>query len=170
MHISGKIIREAYNSTEIGVAGANKGEWQKTVRLDVSVDDSMKEADDTGTAAQLAYAELLRAQNIPTTGTVTVKGIQDILPGQQVYINAHKSYNTYNIADTYRTTQIIHKFKGNSFTSQLDLTDDLLNSFGSGPGEQLSALAKVLRVDPEAKSLKSSGIDELVERLSVDYP
>jgi hypothetical protein len=49
------------------------------------------------------------------------------------------------------------------------LTDDLVNSFGSGPGEQLSALAKVLYVDPEAKSLKSSGVDELVERLSINY-
>ena len=166
LHISGKIIREAYNSTAI----AANDEVQKTIKLDISVDDSLKGAEDSGTAAQLAYAELLRTQYIPTTGQVTIKGIQDILPGQQVYINAHKSYNTYNITDTFRATQIIHKFEGNKFHTQLDLTDDLINSFGSGPGEQLSALAKVLYVDPEAKSLKSSGVDDLVARLSVDYP
>lgn len=165
LHFSGKLIREAYDSDEITA----NDEVQKTVRLDISVDDSMKEADDTGTAASLAYAELIRAMTIPTTGSVTIKGTPDILPGQQVYINAHKAYNTYRIADTFRATQIIHHFENTKFSTQLDLTDDLVNSFGSGPGEQLSALAKVLYIDPEAKSLKSSGVDELVERLSIDY-
>ena len=166
LHISGKLIRESYNSTEI----AATPEIQKTVRLDVAVDDSMKETDDTGTAARLAYAELLNVQTVPTTGTIHIKGAQDILPGQQVYIQAHKHYSTYAIGDTFRVTQAIHSFKNNQFSTQLDLTDDLVNSFSAGPAEQLSALAKVLYVDPEAKSLKSSGIDALVERLSVDYP
>jgi hypothetical protein len=98
------------------------------------------------------------------------RGYPQILPGQLCDIEAHKTNaGTYGINDTFRITQIIHKYTPQGFTTQLDVTNDLVNTFSAGPGEQLSALAKVLYVDPEAKSLKSSGIDELVERLSIDY-
>lgn len=169
LHFSGKIIREAYDSTDIAAKGI---EIQKIIRMDTAVDDSMVASDDTGTAARLAYAELLRAETIPTVGTVTLRvGAHDILPGQKVYVNAHKkSDGTYAIAEAFRATQIIHNFTPQGYTTKLDLSNDLVNSFGSGPSEQLSAVAKLFFVDPEAKSLKFSGIDEFVDRLSVDYP
>jgi hypothetical protein len=167
LHISGKLIREAYNSTSITA----NNEYQKPVRLEIAVDDSMKAADDSGTAAQLAYAELLHAQSTPVIGFVKTLGAVDVLPGQLVYINADKqSSGSYRIADSFRIKQITHQFTADGFFTVLDLTDDLVNTFAVGPNNLLSELARVQYVDPEAKSLKSGGIDTLVNRLSKDYP
>jgi len=165
LHLTGKIIREAYNSTHINLYN----EIQKIVHMDTAVNDSIKTADDTGTAARLAYAELLASQSQPTRGTITTPIITDILPGQLVAVKHDWRYGTkYGIDEDYRIQQVHHHFGAKPQTT-LTVTNDLTNSFAAGPSEALSALARALFYDPEAKSLKTTGIDTLVQRLSIDY-
>jgi len=167
LHFSGKIVREAYNSTNIT---ANK-EVQKTIRMDISVDDSMKASDDTGVAARLAYAELLRSQATPMVGTITTPGIVDILSGQKVHVHADKqSSGSFRVDSDFRVKVAEHNFSESGFTTTLQLTDDLANSFAKGPADLLGALKKAVFVDPEAKNLTVGHLDTSVPRLSVDYP
>ncbi len=170
LHITGKIIREAYNSTNITA----NDEHQKIVHMDVSVNDSMQEADVTGTAAMLAYAELLTTDTTPIVGQVTIPLAYDIKPGQLVHINYNlQPSGSYRVDSNFRVQQAIHNFQTPNPTTTLDLTDDMINTFAKGheasPTSQLAALHKALFVDPEAKSLKTTGVDELVQRLSHDY-
>lgn len=167
IHFAGKIIREAYNSTNISA----NDEHQKIVRMNTSVEDSMKQADDSGMAARLAYAEMLRAQTIPVVGTVKLYGIVDILPGQWVHIHAEKTNGTFRIDDDFRVKQVQQDFLGfHEFYTTLSLTDDLTNTFAKGPAEVISEYHKTLFIDPEAQSLRATGIDTLVPRLSINYP
>jgi hypothetical protein len=172
LHVSGKIIREAYNSTSI----AANDEYQKIIKLDVAVDDTMEASDATGTAGYLAYAELLTRQTTPVTGQVTCPSlIVDIYPGQLVHIHGTKRPGgTFRVNSDFRVQQIIHTVSKGGASTTLDLTDDVKNTFATGhassPTAQLSALKKALFVDPEAKSLKSGAVDELISRLSKDYP
>lgn len=167
LHFTGKIIREAYNSTNITA----NDEHQKIVRMNSSVEDSMKQTDDSGMAARLAYAELLRAQTTPRVGTVKLYGIVDILPGQWVHIHAEKTNGTYRINDDFRVKQVQQQFLGfHEFYTTLSLTDDLLNTFAKGPAELVSGYYKTVFTDPEAQSLKTTGVDPLVPRLTIDYP
>lgn len=167
IHFTGKIIREAYNSTNI----AANNEHQKLVRMNSAVDDSMIAATDTGMAAMLAYAELLRAQTIPTIGTVKLYGIVDMWPGMWVHIHAEKTNGTFRIDSDFRVKEVQHEFSGlHEFYTSLMLTDDMNNSFAKGPSEMMSIYRNVVFIDPEAQSLKTTGIDPLVPRLSVDYP
>lgn len=171
LHITGKLIREAYNSTEI----AANAEVQKIVHMNTSVNDSLKVADDTGTAARLAYAELLTAQATPYVGQIICPLIPDILPGQLIHIHHNKRLDgtTYRINSDFRVQNIVHNFQLPKPTTTLDVTSDVINTFAKGhdasPSANLSALHRLVYVDPEAKSLKTTGIDTLVNRLSVDY-
>lgn len=170
LHITGKIVREAYNSTSITA----NDEVQKTVQMQTSVNDMLKAADDTGTAARLAYAELLVAQKTPIVGQVTIPLAEDVLPGQLIHIHSDKQVDgSFRVDSDFRVQQIIHEFAKRAVTI-LDLTDDVVNIFAKGhaasPSANISALAKVMFTDPEAKSLKTTGIDTLVTRLSKDYP
>lgn len=167
LHFSGKVVREAYNSTDIGTYD----EHQKVIRMDTAVDDTMNQADDSGTAAQLAYAELLASQYIPRVGSVTVPGIVDVLPGQLTHLHAEQQpAGTYRIDADFRVVLITHTFDRRGFRTQLDVTDDVTNSYTYGPHQKLREMARVLYTDPEAKNVKGSGVDLLVSRLSVDYP
>jgi len=167
LHFTGKIIREAYNSTSI-VANA---EHQKIIRMNSAVDDSMKQADITGTAARLAYAELLTAQKTPIIATLETPGIVDLLPGQYMHIHAAKrNSGAFRIDTNFRAKQINWAFKENGFRTVTQITDDLESTFSKGQAELMSAYYKVVFTDPEAQSLRATGIDVLVPRLSVDYP
>jgi hypothetical protein len=167
LHFSGKIIREAYNSTSIA---SSKHEHQHIIYLDIAVNDSLTAATDTGTAAQLAYSSLLTMQTTPTVGTVTTPLIVDILPGQRVHIHADKQNGTYRIDDTFRVKEAISSSNERSYFTTLQLTNDLDTFRAKGPATQFSDLAKAVFTDPEAKNLKASGIDLLIPRLSKDYP
>jgi len=167
LHLSGKIIREAYNSTDIGTYD----EHQKIIKMDSAVDDSMKATDDTGTAARLAYAELLTRQSIPIVGEIVTPGIVDVLPGQQIHPHANKQASgSYRIDKDFRIKRILHSFNVAGFTTTSQVTDDLTNTFAKGPSDLASLFSSVMFVDPEAQSLKAMGIDTLVPRLSKDYP
>jgi len=176
VHFAGKIIREAKNSWSISgnvgpPAVTAKNEHQVMVTMQTSVDDTIKATDDTGRAGQLAYAELLTRDYIPTVGYVQTPGIVDVLPGQKFHIHADKQYSgTFRIDSDFRTKEIQHAFTNQGFVTTLFLTDDVVRSFAKGsPSEMASVLAQVLYTDPEAHNLKSTGTDRLVPRLSQDY-
>lgn len=167
LHFTGKIIREAFNSTAI----AANYEHQKVVRMNTAVDDTMIAATDTGLAARLAYAELLTAQKIPIVGSIVTYGMVDVLPGQFVHCHGEKQNGTFRIDENFRIKEIQQDFTeyGKLFTT-LRVTNDLVNTFAKGPADLASLYRNVLFTDPEAQSLKATGIDPLVPRLSKDYP
>lgn len=169
MHFAGKIIREAYNSTSI----AAKKEFQRIIRNDVALDDTLKASDDSGTAARLAYAELLRRQTIPTVATIQIPMAPTMLPGQLIHIHsAQKANLDYRVDENFRVTQLIHNIALKPWSTTINLTNDLLNSFAFGPPTRASVLAEHVGAlkHQEAHNLKGSGIDVLIPRLSKDYP
>ncbi len=176
LHLSGKVIREAYNSWSIAgnvgpPAVTAKKEHQKIVKMDIAVDDSGKQADDSGTAARIAYAELLTALAKPTVGVIVTPGAIDALPGQKVHVHADKQADgtTFRVDMDMRAKQVTHNFNANGFTTTWDLTSDVTNSFAVGYSNVLATLANVIYVDPQAKNLKATGLDTLIQHLAVDY-
>jgi hypothetical protein len=166
-HIAGKIIREAYNSTNIS---SNK-ERQKVFRFDVAIDDTLKEADDSGTAAMLAYNELLLRQTTPVVGQLVTPLAIDALPGQLLHVHADKQHSgVHRVDSNFRAKEIIHVASKSETLTSWDVTDDVTNTHAVGFLNPVRILANLYRIDPEAQNLKSSGIDVLVERLSKDYP
>jgi len=166
LHFSGSLIREASNSI------SSYDAHQLVIRMDTSVDDTMKASDDSGTAARLAYAELLLHDKIPLVGNIQTPGIVDILPGQKIHVKADEySSGNYRVDSDFRVKQIIHTFEPLplGFRTTLELTDDLINTFAKSPSDVFSTLKKAVFVDPEAKNLKSAGINPLVPRLLKGY-
>ena len=169
LHLSGKIIREAYNSTSITAYD----EVQKIMRHDTAIDDSLKPADGSGTAGYLAYGELLARQVIPVTGVIVTSIAEDALPGQLIYIkaDAHAPFgaNDYRVRDTFRVKEVIHTFADRA-TTTWDVTSDVLNTFVPGLNNALSTYHKIIHTDPDMKNLRTTGLDPYVSRLSIDYP
>jgi len=168
MHFTGKIVREAYNSTNIS---SNK-EVQYVIVDDTAHDDSMKASDDSGTCAMLAKAELLRRIEIPTVAIIRIPGSPDILPGQLIHVHAaKKSDGTFRVNEDFRVTQPEHNFTATGFLTSLNLTNDLTNSHAWGAPTQAGVLAQYLgtAAQLESRNLKVSGVDPLVPRLSKDY-
>jgi len=166
LHLTGKILREASDTSEI----TSYDECQITLSMNSSVDDTLKASDDSGTAGRLAYAELLTRVAIPIVGVVQVPGITDILPGQKVHIHADKqSSGAFRVDKNFRCKEIVHTFNTDGFRSTLHLTDDLTNTFAKGPIGYRDLYSKVMFVDPEAQSLKTTGLDPLVPRLAKAY-
>jgi hypothetical protein len=170
LHFSGKIIREAYNQTEVTA----NGDVQKIIRYDVAVDDTLKESDDTGTAGQLAYGELLRRQYIPTVGVFTTPMAEDALPGQLIHIHsdAHTPFGAedYRVMGTFRIKELIHIFSIEGATTTWDVTSDILHTFGAGFNDALSTYYKLIHTDPDMKNMKTAGLDPYVPRLTINYP
>lgn len=169
LHFSGKVIREARDTSEI----TTYGDWQKIILNDVAVDDSLKEADDTGTAARLAYAEVLRRAVIPTTTNIHVPLAIDFLPGQKTYTQACvKVDGTYRVQEDFRASLVTHTVNpAAGARTILTLTNDLSNSHAKTVPNQHGMLMEYVGSlgHREAKDLKSSGIDPLITRLLKDY-
>jgi len=169
LHLSGKIVREAYNSTAITA----NNEYQRVILNDTAVNDSLKASDDSETAAQLVYAELLRRQSTPIVGMIKIPGAIDLLPGQKTHIHAcQKSDGNFRIDKDMRVMELTHTFSKEGFTTILNLTDDVLNSHAFAVPTAYSLLQEYAGAlgHAEAKNLKGSGIDILIPRLSKDYP
>jgi len=168
LHIAGKIVREAYSSTDI----TSYDEHQKILRLDTAIDDTLKASDDSGTAALLAYHELLLRMSTPVVGQITVAGIAtpEILPGQKVHCHADKQASaSFRVDSDFRIKEVIHQFNKAGFSTALDLTDDLTNTYALGYANMFEIWSKAYRIDPEAQNLKASGVDVKIPRLSKDY-
>ena len=166
LHIAGKIIREAYNSTSITAYD----DVQRIIRYDVAVDDSLKASDDTGTAGHLAYGELLQREAVPLVGTFTTPLAIDALPGQQIHIHHNWNGATYDINADFRVKEIIHTFNSLGAITKWDVTSDVLNTFGLGFNEALTAYYSAIHTDPDMKNLKTTGLDPYIARYSKDYP
>lgn len=167
-HFTGRLLREAYNSTSI----AARNDHQFVLNFNVSLDDTMIASDDSGTAAQLAYAELLARQKTPRVGTVFIPLLVNALPGEIFHIHAdEQSSGAFRIDGDFRAVYVQHNVNSEvGFGTELGLSDDLTNTMTFGPHKQLQQLAKVLYTDPEAKNLKGAGVDLLVSRMRKDYP
>jgi len=179
IHLNGKVIREAYSSADITAKGLEK---QRVIRNDVAVDDTIKASDDSGTAAQLAYAELLRRMQSPLVATIQTPLAPTILPGQTVHIHAclKKGYklmdaSALRIDKDFRVKEIRHLIgplaKYNGFETRWNLTDDVTNSHAFSVPTAYSLLKRYAGAlgHAEARNLKGSGIDTLIPRLTIDY-
>lgn len=167
LHLAGKVIREAFNSTSITA----NDEVQKIIRYDVAVDDALEEANDTGTAGQLAYGELLTRQYIPTVGIFTTPLAEDALPGQLIHTHSDwYSAGNWRINMDMRIKEIIHSYTVEGAFTTWDVTSDVLNTFGIGYNDALTTYHKIMHTDPDMKNLRTSGLDPYVQRLSIDYP
>ena len=134
----------------------------KTIVDNIGKDDSLIASDDSGTMAQLAYAELLRSQKTVYTNIVKVPILPDALPGQQFSLNGA----------TYRATEIMHEIKNSDYTTTLTLTSDLTNSYTRRRYEDLNKQYNnfLPKYQTRAATNISSGtIDYRVQRLEKDY-
>jgi len=170
LHLSGKIVRQAYDSGNI----TSNNEYQRFIRNDMALDDTFKAAVDTGTAARLAKAELLRRMQTPIVGAIQIPGAVDILPGQLIRVHAcQKSDGDFRINKDMRIKEIQHVFRPKpiGFRTMLNLTDDLYNAHAFGAPTATSILMEYAGAlgHAEARDLKSSGIDILIPMLSKDY-
>jgi len=172
LHISGKIIREARDTSEV----TDHNEWQRFIRNDTAVDDTLKASDDSGTAARLCYAEMLRRSQTPIVGMIQIPLAPTLLPGQTVYPNAcQKSDGTYRIQKDMRVKELRHVIGKTApyggFATILNLTDDVTNTHAFGAPDAYSLLMEYAGAlgHAEAMNLKSSGIDTQITRLGKAY-
>lgn len=170
-HFSGNcLVREAYNSTSIS---SSRHEHQKVVLMKTAVDDTLNALNDSGLAARLAYAALLRRETEPLVGTIQIPFAPTILPGQLIHVHsAQKANGDYRIDRDFRIKQYIHDINVNLCSTTLNLTSDLKNTFAYGPPTRASLMAEYVGAlgHKEAKHLKGSAMDILTPRLSKDYP
>jgi len=160
LHFSGKLLRYAYDTSEITVA---KKEHQKVIYSPNALDDSLKASDDTGTAGRLAQAELYRRARVNRAGVIQIPGAPTILPGQTVHIHAAQTSAaapTYQINDDFRIKECRHIYDINGFRTQLNLTDDVTNSNAFGVPSLYGLLLEQAYglTHGEARDLKSGNI------------
>ncbi len=120
----------------------------------------------------LAKAELFRSMKPVRRGTISVPGIQDILPGQKVTVTAPSANLT---SATLRVLEVRHRMgTGDGFVTDLDVTDDLTNYQALAP----VSLSNMLLDLPQQKTGKRrSEYDIGLEKpdptnvtTTVDYP
>lgn len=123
-------------------------------------------SDDTGTVAQLAKAELLRAKTTPIFGIIILDALYpNILPGQIIQ------------SLSFRITEVHHHYSGETSYTELAITDDVLNSYPQenssfGPTQQYNAIMKAVNPDFQDRdraSLKAREIEIEQSILSKDY-
>ena len=168
LHFSGKIIREAVDTSEV----TTYNEYQKIIMSRNALDDSAVALDDSGMAGQYAYAELLRRVNLPRTMRCRVPLQKDLKPGEYYSINAGYNGVGYEInAVDFRTTEYIHNIDGDGFNTDLVLTDDVKNSFPVSKLDMRGFLDEFMLVNnEEAKNMKSNGVvDLLIPHLRKPY-
>jgi hypothetical protein len=172
IHFSGVVVREARDTSEISAHDL----WQKVIRNDTATNDTLIASDDSGTAAQLCYAELLRRSQTPIVSMIQIPMAVDLLPGQTVHPKAcQKSNGDYRVDADYRvkehTILIGQAARFGGFESRLNLTSDVTNSHAFGVPSQYSLLMEYAGAlgHSEARNLKGGGMDNLIPRLSKNY-
>jgi len=169
LHFSGKIVREAVDTSEV----TDHDEHQKVFISRTALDDSCKAADDTGMAGYYAYAELLRRVNIPRTITFTIPMRPELLPGEYFKIYAGKTLaGTYKINGVdFRTLQYTHSIgMAEGFITTVSATDDLLNSFPINPVDTKTILNEYLLINnAKATDMKGGDVDLLIPHMRKTY-
>lgn len=169
-NLTGWALRAAYNSTKIAAEGLKT----RFFNDQFGKGDTLNASDDSGTIAQLAYGELLRLQSSPTVGTLHCQRmIKDILAGQWVHIHAKKnSGGTYQIDGDFRVTQVRQIIDAKGYQTELEVTNDLTNSYPRTALDSQAAIAKAQRPefqDRQATGIKMRDIDITQPILAVDY-
>ena len=175
LHFSGKIVRDARDASEIS---ATSPERQVFLRLDTAIDDSCNITDNTGTAARLCASELFKRMQFQTssadrlwTGTISMPMKEDLLPGQQLYVNVGKLHGgTFKHQRDMRCKSVIHEVSVGCYTTHAKVNSDLWNSLTFDTPSAWGILqesAGALR-HAEARDLKSSGVDTGISRLAWD--
>jgi hypothetical protein len=167
LHFSGKIIREAVDTSEVTA----KHEHQKIVFSQAALDDTGIASDDSGMAGQIAYAELLRRVTLPRSITFTTELKPDLLPGEYFKIYAGKRFNSYKINGVdFRVIQYEHLIDQLGFNTTITATDDLLNSYPINAKDARSILNEYLLYNnKKATDMQSGEVDVLVPHLRKTY-
>ena len=170
LHFSGKLVRSAYDSDDIT---AHK-EYQKVCISRNAMDDSCIAEDDTGFAARVAYAELLRRMALPQTITFsTCTDMKAALAGQKLHVHACKqSTGDFRINTDMRILEITHEIgEGVGYKHTVTATTDLLNSFPISVPDQFAMWQENLFLNSkEAKNIRSGAeVDLLIPMLIKDY-
>jgi hypothetical protein len=168
LHFSGKAIREAVDTSEV----TDHKEYQHVILSRTPLDDSCIASDDSGLAGQLCYGELLRRVTPPGTFTCTVSFRPFIKPGEYWTVYAGKTKTgTYKVnGSDFRTLQYTHHISEQGLTTDLILTDDVLNSF---PLSKLDARAVLneylLENNSKATDMQGGEVDLLIPHLRKTY-
>lgn len=169
MHFSGKIVREAVDTSEV----TDHKEHQKVFLSRTALDDSCVASDDAGMAGYYTYAELLRRVNIPRTMTFTIKIRPELLPGEYFKVYAAKTKTgSYKINGVdFRTLQYTHSLgTAAGFNTTVSVTDDLLNSFPVNPVDQRAILNEYLLINnAKATDMKGGEVDLLIPHMRKTY-
>ena len=174
LHFAGKLIREARDTSEVGTYK----ERQAFLRLDTALDDSFNITDNTGTAAMLAASELFKRgqfktaiQNRFLTGSVTLPMHEDLLPGQQLYMNVGKKPDgSFRYQLDMRVQELTHEVRKDGYITKVNLTSDLWNShtFDTPSAWGIIKDSAGALKHAEARDLKASGVDINIPRLTWD--
>jgi len=168
LHFSGVVVREARDTSEITANDLH----QKLIRNDTAVNDTLVASDDSGTAAQLAYAELLRRSQTPIVAMIQIPLLPDLLPGQTLHIHAcKKTDGTFRVDADYRVKDLRHVINNQGATTIVNLTSDVTNSHAFGVADRYALMRKHAGAlnQGEARNLKGGDIDNQIPRLSVNY-
>jgi hypothetical protein len=148
LHLEGQVIRGAYLSSPAYTK-------IKKIQDHVAKDDSLEASDDSGTMAQLAYAELLRAARRPIHGTIAIPGKPTILAGQKAHIHAAKYSGGYRVDKAMMFHQHHLHMGSRGLISYLTLTDDLKNSRPMSPVDQYNLIKKMATPADQNRTMSS---------------
>lgn len=169
LRIAGTVLRAAYNSTLIGSSQAK----MRIVSDEYAKGDTLIPADDSGTIALLAKAELLRQMQTSRVATFSTKLIRAALPGQLVHMHARPAAGVYEIDADYRITQLVHSVTAAATKTSFSITDDLTNSISRAAFDSINEITKSFRPefqDRQASGIKLRDIDITQVILEKDYP
>lgn len=159
-YISGYVLRGARQNAAFTTAAPCK---MVLIDDDVAKDDTWDATDDSGTIARLTYAEYLRLSSTPTVGTVTIPIANNIMPGQKIHIHAKKKMDgTFKIDADFRVTNVTHNLLNSGFTTELDVTSDVVNARPRSIPSKMNVALKAVRPefqDRQASSIKARNID-----------
>jgi hypothetical protein len=176
VHFAGWVLRGASNSTKI-LNAPPTGDGRVKMRIindQFGKDDTLSAIDDSGTVAQLAYSELLRAQTNPIIGTLETPYLPGLLAGQLVHVHARPdSSNVFQIDRDFRVTQYTHSLSAKNWSTNLTATSDLINSQTRTAYESMNETFKAIRPEYQDKAttgIKMRDIDITQLILGHDYP
>jgi hypothetical protein len=159
MRFRGIVTRAAYHS--------DSGKYKiKLITDSLAKTTNLVAATDSGTVAQLAKAELLRAMTTPTIGSIMLDNLYpSIKPGQMIPSLG------------FRITEVHFHIDDKNVFTELAVTDDLLNSYplentSFGPTAQYNAIMKAVNPDFQDRDrgdLKARDIDIDQTILAKDY-
>lgn len=168
-HFDGIVTRGA-KSTNAITAQRTK---MDLVTDSLATDDSILASDDSGTVAQLAKAHLLRAKVTPISGKITIDLNENILPGQIQAIQCNKQRDgTYKIDDDFRILEVHHTITRNGGTTELTVTDDIINGIARDPTNSYNNMQRAVSPDFQTTTnadLKARDIDILQAILETNY-